>query len=303
MFFFNGSANFRELIFSKTKLLIYSFLISLFFISSIGGTLYYFIQLIYNHEIDKLREDKKVLNEDIKYLTQTTENLQKKIDELLQKDDEIRIFTNAPKIDKDIRRAGTGGSEEDKISLSSFYKDEGESFYKLKSKIDQLSRIISLQNKISNKMFSNVIENYISNRYTPNLNPVKGGRITTNYGRRIHPVTGERDFHYGIDIGGLNIGTPIYAVADGIILKSQYHSLLGNYILIDHNSREFGFKTIYGHLKKRYVTEGDYVKKGDIIGELGSTGRVTAPHLHYEIHKYGRSLNPLNGYYKYKNSY
>ncbi len=99
--------------------------------------------------------------------------------------------------------------------------------------------------------------------------------------------------HKGIDLGS-DRGTPIFATGDGVIEKSvqgMSRSGYGQEVLIDH---EFGYKTRYGHLSKRYVQRGDTVKRGQIIGEVGSTGGSVGPHLHYEVIYHGNVVNPIN---------
>ncbi len=120
--------------------------------------------------------------------------------------------------------------------------------------------------------------------------PSSSRRITSAFGYRIHPIFKKRRFHSGIDFGG-KMGTPIRATADGFVEFAGEKGGYGNFVLLSH---EFGFKSAYGHMKPNLeVKSGVYVKKGEIIGYLGNSGRSTGPHLHYEI-KYGqKALDPL----------
>ncbi len=124
----------------------------------------------------------------------------------------------------------------------------------------------------------------------PNGFPVKNRGITSKFGWRINPISHKKEFHAGIDLRA-KIGEKIYAPADGIVEFAGYskRSGYGNLIIIDHN---FGFKTLYGHLKKVAVRAGEFVKKGTVIGYTGSTGFSTGPHLHYGIMYIQRFLNP-----------
>ena len=114
--------------------------------------------------------------------------------------------------------------------------------------------------------------------------------VSSSYGWRTHPVLGKREFHKGIDYRG-EPGDKIVATADGVVEYAGYHksSGYGNMVLIDH---AFGFRTLYGHLKKVLVKSGQVVKKGDVIALMGNTGLSTGPHLHYEITFIQRVLNP-----------
>lgn len=127
-------------------------------------------------------------------------------------------------------------------------------------------------------------------RITPSIWPTVSTRITSSFGYRRDPFTRRLSHHSGIDFGG-KTGDPIYATADGKIIESSYDRALGNYIVIDHSN---GLRTLYAHLSKRLVSAGETVSKGDEIGKLGSTGRSTGPHLHYEVYKNGVPVNPKN---------
>lgn len=124
---------------------------------------------------------------------------------------------------------------------------------------------------------------------TPALWPTRG-YITDAFGMRTHPITGKRHFHNGLDIA-TQYGNKVYAPADGFVLVTEYTHILGNLIHIDHS---FGFATRYGHLSSFAVKEGDRVKRGQVIGYVGNTGRSTAPHLHYEVIYMGKNQNPMN---------
>ncbi|MCP5105083.1 MAG: M23 family metallopeptidase [bacterium] len=124
---------------------------------------------------------------------------------------------------------------------------------------------------------------------TPALWPTRG-YLTDSFGMRTHPFTGKRHFHNGLDIA-TQLGNKVFAPADGYILITEHTSVLGNLIHIDHG---FGFSTRYGHLSTFAVKEGDRVKRGQILGYVGSTGRSTAPHLHYEVIYMGKNQNPMN---------
>jgi len=128
----------------------------------------------------------------------------------------------------------------------------------------------------------------VLNHSIPNGTPVKYRRITDRYGYRIHPILKKRQFHVGIDLSA-KFGTPIYAPADGVVEYAQYKGTYGNFLLLSH---PFGFKTAYGHLSKFAAHEGDYVSKGDLIGYVGTTGRSTGPHLHYEVRYLNKWLDP-----------
>jgi murein DD-endopeptidase MepM/ murein hydrolase activator NlpD len=151
----------------------------------------------------------------------------------------------------------------------------------------------NLKNEIAKSMERiSEIKNYLrlqKNIYlaTPTGLPVRGA-ITSNYGKRDNPITGEEEFHSGIDIA-TSPGTPVSATADGIVSFSGCNGGSGNLVVLEHG---FGFSTFYAHNKMNNVKVGQKVRRGDVIGYIGSTGNATGPHVHYEIWKNGSSVNP-----------
>ncbi|CAZ97238.1 M23 family metallopeptidase [Zobellia galactanivorans] len=115
-------------------------------------------------------------------------------------------------------------------------------------------------------------------------------RISSGYGMRKHPILKKNKFHYGLDLAARK-GTPIYASAHGKVVKAEFSSGYGNYVVIDH---DYGYKTLYGHMMVSKVKINQKVKQGAIIGFVGSTGRSTGPHLHYEILKKNKKIDPFS---------
>lgn len=123
-----------------------------------------------------------------------------------------------------------------------------------------------------------------------NYGVVQGKRISSTYGWRIHPITGKRRFHDGLDIAA-NHGNSVYAYTDGRVIEAGWNGGYGNCVLIDHGN---GLKTRYAHLSRINVKVGQKIKTGQKIGAVGSTGNSTGPHLHFEVIKNGKTQNPLN---------
>ncbi len=118
-------------------------------------------------------------------------------------------------------------------------------------------------------------------------------RMASGYGYRIDPFTKARRMHFGMDFSAKR-GTPIYATGDGTVSRADSRAAgFGKHVRIDHG---FGYVTIYAHMDRYLVVKGDKIKRGDLIGYVGSSGRSVAPHLHYEIVKDGVKINPINFY-------
>ena len=136
--------------------------------------------------------------------------------------------------------------------------------------------------------------NSLNTKQTPTGWPVKGGWVSSNFGMRLHPISGKKQFHRGVDIPGKE-GGKVLAVADGVVVKSTKASTFGWMIQIDHGD---GYTTLYSHNRKNLVSEGETVIKGQAIGEIGSTGLSTGPHVHFEVSKNDRSINPVKYLYR-----
>jgi murein DD-endopeptidase MepM/ murein hydrolase activator NlpD len=166
--------------------------------------------------------------------------------------------------------------------------------------IDQLNNL-SLRIAYQDKSFNELIE-MVNNKAKllaaiPAIQPVSNkqlSRIASGFGFRIDPIYKTRKSHMGLDFAAPS-GTPIYATADGIVKFSGFSpNGYGNHVVINHG---FGYETLYGHMVRVSATQGQQVKRGQVIGYVGSTGKSTGPHLHYEVHKSGVQVDPINYFY------
>lgn len=195
-----------------------------------------------------------------------------------------------------LREVGAGGPAQIR-NISSDVELPGKSLNEVKSqvkddpikKLDEISSKAKGIEKSLKFVKDHINEQKVRLAHTPSLWPTRG-YLTDTYGRRKNPLTGKWQFHAGQDIA-TQLGNPVIATADGYVLIAEYKGVLGNLIHIDHR---FGYQTRYGHLASFNVKEGDRVKRGQIIGYVGSTGRSTAPHLHYEVIYQNNRINPLS---------
>ena len=159
--------------------------------------------------------------------------------------------------------------------------------------IDQLKRKIQILGESREKVDETMRTKQEEIKHLPTIRPVRIGKITAQFGTRIDPFTERRAMHYGIDIGA-PVGTPVYAAAEGIVTRIERNYKknkgYGRLVVIDHGD---GHKTKYGHLSKINVKLGQKVKRWEVIGEVGETGRATGPHLHYEVVAFGKRVNPI----------
>ena len=158
----------------------------------------------------------------------------------------------------------------------------------LLEEISNIESVLSEREAAIKALDVSLSEIVLKEKQTPQGMPVENGWISSPYGWRISPVTGKQQYHKGVDIPA-RTGTDVIAVADGIVTKSDKEIYLGNVIEINHGD---GMRTLYAHNSKNLVTVGTSVKKGEVIAEVGSTGRSTGPHVHFQVMKDGKIVNP-----------
>ena len=205
-----------------------------------------------------------------------------------------RAYFNTSPIPTEQRKAGFGGVNRYK-ELEGF--DNSELVINTSKRVDIISKELAIQSKSLDEILKLAKEKNKLLAAIPAIQPVKNEqmkRIASGFGYRSDPFTKVRKMHEGMDFTA-NTGTPIYATGDGVVVSADNSkSGYGNHIEISHG---YGYLTLYGHLSKYNCRAGQGVKRGDIIGYVGSTGRSEAPHLHYEVHKDGKAVNPINFYY------
>ena len=211
--------------------------------------------------------------------------------DLAERDDDIyRVIFEAEPIGQKVRQGGIGGT--DRYARLEGYKNS-ELIIETTREVDKLANKLYIQSKSFDEVFEMAKNKEKMLASLPAIQPVSNQnlkRISSYYGHRTDPFYKVRKFHEGIDFSAPS-GTPIYAPGDGVVISTHYsHRGYGNRLVIDHG---FNFKTVYAHNKDFKVKEGDTVKRGQLIATIGNTGKSTAPHLHYEVHKGNKAVNPI----------
>ena len=248
-------------------------------------------------KIVELRKENQELETHFEILNKEVNVAYKMLENLEERDDNIyRIIFEAEPIPSTIRQAGVGGINRYKELIDGNLKRE-ELLVDNYIKIDELKRKLYIQTKSYDELFNmaNNKEDLIA--AIPAIQPIYNKdlrRVASGYGMRIDPFLKVRRMHYGLDFS-VKKGTPIYATADGkvVIIKSSFGGL-GKHIYMYHGN---GYRTVYAHLNKFNVKKGQKVKRGELIAYSGNTGRSTSPHLHYEVHKNGEKINPINFFF------
>lgn len=234
-------------------------------------------------ELDNMALHYELMNEKLSQVSAVLDNVQ-------DRDDNIyRVIFEADPIPSSIRKAGIGG-------VNRYEKLEGynnsELIISTAQKLDQISKQLYIQSKSFDEVIEMATKKSDMLASIPAIQPVTNKelrRLSSGFGRRIDPYYKKLKFHYGVDFSAPQ-GTPIYATGNGTVKKTKKSRRgFGNHIVIDHG---YGYESLYAHMQKYKVRRGQKVKRGDLIGYVGNSGKSTAPHLHYEVHKNGIKVNP-----------
>jgi len=239
-------------------------------------------------ELENMGLNYGLLNKKMSQVEQVLEGIQ-------HRDNEIyRLYFETNPIPEEQRKAGFGGVNRYK-SLEGF--ENSDMIIDVSKNMDILSKQLYIQSKSLDEIINLAEDKEKLLAGIPAIQPIRKedlSRMASGYGWRSDPFTKARKKHNGMDFTASS-GTPIYATGNGKVKRADNTaSGFGQHIEIDHG---YGYKTIYAHLSKYNVKRGQNVSRGDLIGFVGNTGRSVGPHLHYEVHKNGRPINPINFYY------
>jgi murein DD-endopeptidase MepM/ murein hydrolase activator NlpD len=264
------------------------FSVTIFLISSLIGS------IVYQKKINEYKSSYDYVSENLSFLSKKMNKLSNQIKLIEEKDLALRTYAGMPQIDINMRKLGIGG---EKLETSRFLNGMAPIINKelavLEMDIEKLSREVNFEMKSYKSIYDEVQKNIQRIVRIPSIKPVDGGFLNSTFGYRNDPIDNVKRFHHGQDIT-VKSGTPIYSPADGEIKRAYYVGGFGNHIKIDHG---LGYTTLFAHLSKLKVKHGQKVKRGEVIGLTGNTGRSTAPHLHYEIHYNGEPQNPLDYFF------
>ncbi|MBP9083981.1 MAG: M23 family metallopeptidase [Bacteroidia bacterium] len=228
-------------------------------------------------------------------LQQRFEHVDNVLNDIQHRDDNIyRVIFEAEPIPATVRKAGYGGVNRYKALEG---MENSDLIISAARKLDELTKQLYVQSKSFDEIVELAKDKSHMLASIPAIQPVSNKdltRIASGFGYRIHPIYKTSKMHEGIDFTA-PVGTDIYAAGNGNVKEVVYGDRgYGNYVLISHG---FGYETLYAHMSKVNARPGQKVKRGDVIGNVGSTGASTAPHLHYEVIKQGSKINPINFFY------
>lgn len=254
------------------------------------------LQLYESPKMRSLKKENERLATQYELLYKDLGTIEEVLDEIEQRDNNLyRVIFESDPIPSTIRKAGFGGVNR-YSQLESL--DNSEIVIKTAEKLDILSKQAYIQSKSYEEVLNFALNKEKLQTSMPAIMPISNKSLkatASGWGFRMHPIYKIRQFHYGMDFTA-PVGTKIYATGDGVVKDIQtISSGYGKFIVINHG---FGYETLYGHLSRFNVKIGDEVKRGTVIGFVGNTGTSTGPHVHYEVHKNGKPVNPQYYYFK-----
>lgn len=265
-------------------------------ITTIAAVILLFLSLFFDTpaERQQKRENKQLITQ-YRILNDKLHRIEQTMGQIKEHDNIIyRTIFEANPIPDNIRDAGFGGINRYKELESLSNAELVINTYK---RVDKLIKQLDIQWKSYDEVFELAQKKEVLISSIPAISPISDKDLTrfaSGFGYRIHPIYRTKKMHTGIDLTAPT-GTKVYATGDGRVIKAGYSTGgYGKKVFIDHG---FGYKTLYAHLNKVFVKKGQKVKRGELIGEVGNTGRSTAPHLHYEVRKNNKPENPVNYYY------
>ena len=261
----------HRLLFSIISLVTSSLCLSTFF------SVQYFTSLSQTHELSKLRRENSELQTANEQFGKSVESLRTQLRTVEDRTRKLAIIAGITTLDE-ASQGGSGGRSQRRAG--------GEPLPRRRRQ-DELPLAQPEQGPVASSSRSSSAQSRLLSS-TPSIAPVRG-ILTDGFGGRSDPFTGEPGQHNAVDISSA-VGQPVRSPADGIVVKAEWANGYGNVIYISHG---YGYSTRYGHLSNFAVRPGQRVKRGDVIGYVGSTGRSTGPHLHYEVRVNNNPVNPL----------
>ena len=255
-----------------------------------------FLQFYETPKMRSLKRENQRLLTQYELMNKNLDNIDKVLEDIQQRDDNLyRVIFEADPIPSSVRKAGFGGVNK-YAHLESL--DNAELVINTARKLDIISKEAYIQSKSYDEVLKLAMSKEKMLSSIPAIMPVSNEdlkRTASGWGFRIHPIYKIRRFHYGMDFTA-PVGTEVYATGDGVVKDIRTSRVgFGRWVVIDHG---YGYETLYGHLHEFNVKKGQHVKRGSVIGYVGSAGTSSGPHLHYEVHKNGKAVNPQYYYFK-----
>lgn len=250
--------------------------------------------LFYTSNEKRLLNEQKTLKKEFEVLNQKVSKTENLVNILNTKDDSLyRVILGIDPLPQSVKKAGQGGSGKKNYNLNINDKELVDS---ISTKVNNINSKAIVLDYSFDKILDEARKNKIKMLHIPVIMPIYNKnlkRTGAGFGMRKHPILNITRMHEGIDFYA-NTGTEVYATANGVTKSARYSTTFGNVIVIDHG---YDLETLYAHLSKFNVSKGQKIKRGQVIGYVGSTGLSSGPHLHYEVHFREKEINPVHYFY------
>lgn len=294
-YIYNPRTRTYDRIYPTMRQRVMSYLRRLFVGMGLGAGCFLVLLLIFGSPSEKdLRIENSKMQAQYHILSSRLDEALLVMQRLQQRDDNLyRVIMQADPVNSELRNASYGNTNryEELMGMAN-----SNLVLNTTQKMDLLSRRVYIQSKSFDEVLELCKQHDEMLNCIPAIQPVSNHdlkKTASGYGLRIDPIYKTVKFHSGMDFSA-NPGTPIYVTGNGRVVKAGWEGLYGNCIVVDHG---FGYVTKYAHMSKIIAHAGQRVVRGEIIGEVGSTGKSTGPHLHYEVHVKGKIVNPVNYYF------
>ena len=263
---------------------------------AIGATSVWLFDQVFQSPADRAR-DREIafLEGQLSEMRGELVTMERAMEDMAERDDAVyRTLLGVQPVPEHLRNPGIGGTDRNADVRGHIHSEE---VADLKTRIASLQRAMVAQSKSLDEVTEMALEYEDRLEAIPAIQPIRAedlNRMAGGWGWRIHPIYKVRKFHYGLDFSAPE-GTEIFATGDGVVVKvKRLYNGYGRHVIIRHG---FGYETLYAHMSKSLVRKGDRVKRGQVIGLVGSTGTSTSSHLHYEVHKNGEKVNPAHYFF------
>jgi murein DD-endopeptidase MepM/ murein hydrolase activator NlpD len=242
------------------------------------------------YKLATLEKENAQLKRELDGFTEEVGTLRRQVTQNFDFQKKARILAQLDEMSDDVTEVGIGGPDYAYIqSVAHFDPETRGKILSVREGVDKLLRQARLQTDSYQAIISSLEATTDIQRHTPSIRPVNVGFVSSYFGRRMDPISGRRTMHRGLDFSARK-GTPVFSPADGVITFSGRWKTYGKVVEVSHGH---GYVTRYAHLEKQLVRKGQKVKRGDIIARVGSSGKSTFSHLHYEVEVDGKRVDPL----------
>jgi len=291
--FYFSKTNLKYIEIKNFKLKLFSVLLALsLFFAALYVVIYYVLGVGTNSDltIAALKNENKALKKEIERLADSYKELVSDVENISELNSELRISANLEPISDEERMLGVGGSES---YLSTNLNIRDVEVHDLLKSVDEMIKVVKFEKNQTSEISKKLRINQELHNCIPAIMPTLGNYSIDGFGMRRHPILGVKKFHHGIDIN-CNTGTEVRSPGNGKVVAVERQAGFGLVVEIDHG---FGYKTIFAHLSNATVKIGQKIKRGQVIAKSGNSGLSSGPHLHYEVHHNGISLDPTDFFF------